>query len=110
MLTNEEQKFITYWSVQRTKANRPGWNTGFRLGVFITAAIFISIVTGWHKQATAALSSDYSTILVIVFAAVGIVVFVSVFAGRYQREQREQRYNELLAKQDAAEKNNSTAM
>jgi len=104
MLTPEEQKFVTYWSEQRTKKRTPGYNIGFRLGVFIVAGIFISIITGWHKQATMALRSDYSTILVIVIALLLIVVFVSVFAGRYQWEQREQRYNELVAKQGRIDK------
>jgi uncharacterized membrane protein len=108
MLTPEEEKFVAYWSVQRTKKRRPAYNTGFRLGVFIVAAIFISIVTGWHKRAIAALRSDASTILVIVIAAVLIVVFISLFAGRYQWEQREQRYKELAVKKNASDGNEAS--
>jgi hypothetical protein len=104
MLTQEEQQFLAYWSVQRTKKRKSGFNIGFPLGVFIVLGIFISVVTGWHKQAAMALRSDSSTILVIVLAAVAIVVFVSVFAARYQQEQQEQRYKELLAKKVSQEK------
>jgi predicted anti-sigma-YlaC factor YlaD len=102
MLTNDENKFLAHWAVQRTKKRRAGFNVGFPLGVLMVLGIFINIVTGWHKQAAAALRSDSSTILVIVLAAVAIVVFMSVFASRYQWEQKEQRYQELLAKQKAA--------
>lgn len=104
MLTKDEQQFVDYWRLQRTKKRHAGFNIGFPLGVCIVLGIFISIVTGWHKQALAVLSSDYSTILVIVLAGLAIVVFLSVFAGRYQWEQREQRYTELLAKQKQAER------
>lgn len=100
MLTAEEQKFVSYWSVQRTKKRRPGYTIGFRLGVLIVAATFVSVVTGWHKRAISALRSDSSAILVIVVALLLVVVFISVFAGRYQWEQREQRYAELVAKQN----------
>lgn len=104
MLTKEDQQFLAYWSVQRTKKRRSGFNIGLPLGVLMVLGIFVSIITGWHKQALAALRSDLSTILVIVLAAVAIVVFISLFAGRYQWEQREQRYKELLAKKSTAAK------
>jgi uncharacterized membrane protein YoaK (UPF0700 family) len=105
MLTKEEQQFLDYWAVQRTKKRRLAFNVGFPIGVLIVFGIFISIVTGWHKQAAITLRSDSSTILVIVLAAIAIVVFMSVFAARYQKEQHEQRYKELLAKKAASEKN-----
>lgn len=104
MLSSDDQRFVDYWRVQRTKKRKLGYNIGFRLGVFIVAGIFISLITGWHKSAMAALRSDSSTVLVIVVAALLIVGFISVFAGRYQWEQREQRYQELLAKQGAETK------
>jgi len=106
MLTNDEQKFLDHWAVQRTKKRRSGFNIGFPAGVLLVLAIFISIVTGWHKQATIALRSDTSTVLVIVIAAVGIVVFMCVFAARYQWEQKEQRYQELLARETQPLKSN----
>ena len=105
MLTKEEQQFLDYWSVQRTKKRKSAFTLGFPLAVLIVLGIFISIVTGWHKEATMELRSDSSTILVIVVAAIAIVVFITVFSIRYQWEQREQRYKELLAKKKKAEKN-----
>ncbi|HUQ96501.1 MAG TPA: hypothetical protein VM010_02470 [Chitinophagaceae bacterium] len=106
MLTKEEQEFLAHWRVQRTKKRRVAFNVGFPLGVLIVLGIFLSIVTGWHKQAMTALGSDFSTILVIVVAGVAIVVFMTLFASRYQWEQREQRYSELLKKDEAATETN----
>ena len=104
MLTKEEQQFLDYWSVQRTKKRRIGTGFGFPLAVLLVLGIFVSIITGWHREAMAVLRSDPSTILVIVGAAIGIVVFITVFSMRYQWEQREQRYKELLVKKAAEEK------
>ena len=103
MLTKDEELFLEQWAVRRTKKRRTGFNVGFPVGVLIVFAIFINIITGWHKQAASALRSDSTSILVIVIAAVGIVVFMSVFAARYQWEQKEQRYNELLVKKNHAD-------
>ena len=104
MLTKDEQQFLDDWSVQRTRKRKAGATLGFRLAVLVVLGIFISIITSWHKAAMMELRSDSSTILVIVIAAVAIVIFITVFAGRYQWEQREQRYKELVAKKRAADK------
>jgi ABC-type dipeptide/oligopeptide/nickel transport system permease component len=105
MLTEKEEQFIAYWRTQRDRKQRAGFAIGLPLGVLIVAALFINILTGWHKQGAAALSSDYSTILVIVIAAIAIVIFMTRFASSYLWEQREQRYNELLAKKGASQNN-----
>ncbi|MFN2437923.1 MAG: hypothetical protein ABR503_01905 [Chitinophagaceae bacterium] len=73
---------------------------GLPLGVMIIVALFVNIATGWHKQATATLKSNTSLILVILIAAVAIVVFMTIFSMRYKWEQHEQRYHELISKQD----------
>ena len=103
MLTKEEQQFLEYWRVQRTRKRRSGLPIGFPLAVLVVLGIFVSIATGWHKEAMMVLRSDTSTILVIVVASVAIVIFITVFSIRYQWEQREQRYKELLAKKARSE-------
>src|SRR5439155_15492121 len=105
MLTKEEQQFLDYWSVQRTRKRSSGLPIGFPLAVLVVLGIFVSIVTGWHKEATMVLRSDSSNILVIVLAALAIVVFITIFSIRYQWEQREQRYKELQAKKNRSENN-----
>ncbi len=101
MLTKDEQQFLEYWRVQRTKKRIAGARLGFRLAVLVVLGIFISIVTGWHKEAMMELRSDSSTILVIVIAAAAIVVFITLFSANYQWEQREQHYKELEVKKAA---------
>jgi len=103
MLTPEEQHFIAYWPVQRVKKKRSlkQFTIGLPLGVMVIAALFVNIVTGWHKQATVILKSNASLIIVVLIAAVAIVVFMTVFSMRYKWEQHEQHYKELLSKQAA---------
>lgn len=102
MLTSEEQDFIDYWSSQRIKKKRSvkQFTIGLPLGVIIIVALFLNIATGWHKQATATLKSNSSLIFVILIAAVGIVIFLSIFSMRYKWEQHEQRYLELKSRED----------
>lgn len=100
MLTDSEQRFLADWEVKRQQ-KQGGFNfgLGMRLGTFMVIAVLINLVTGWHKKATMAFNGSSSTLLVILIAGVAIVVFMSMFSQRYQREQNEQRYQELLAKQ-----------
>lgn len=106
MLTDSEQRFLTDWEVKR-QHKRGGLNfgLGMRLGIFMFIAVMINLVTGWHKKAAMAFNGSSSTLLVIIIAGVAIVVFMSMFSQRYQWEQKEQRYQELLAKLKASEKN-----
>jgi hypothetical protein len=104
MLTPDEQRFIEYWEVERLRKHRIfNLATGLRLGVFIVVAIFINIITGWHKRAAMVIGGNSSVIFVILVAAIGIVVFISAFSAQYQREQKEQQYKELLAKKERLE-------
>ena len=101
MLTPDEQRFIEYWEVERLrKRSILNLVTGLRLGVLIVLAIFINIITGWHKRAAMIIGGNSSVIFVILIAAIGIVLFISMFSAQYQREQKEQQYNELLAKKE----------
>jgi uncharacterized membrane protein YdbT with pleckstrin-like domain len=100
MLTQEEKKFVEYWSVQRDKKKRSlrQVTVGLPLGVMIAVALLANIVTGWHKRADMALQNSGSLILVILIAIIGIVVFMTIFSLRHQWDQQEQRYQELLLK------------
>lgn len=72
---------------------------GLPLGVMIVLALFVNIVTGWHKRAAMALQNNASLIIVILIAAIAIVVFMTVFARNHEWDQQETRYQELLQKQ-----------
>lgn len=99
MLTTEEENFINYWSKKRKRKNSVNYlAVSLPLAVLIAAALFINIITGWHKRAFVVLRSNASLIIFILIAVIGIIIFITVFAGRYQWEKNEQRYNELLLK------------
>jgi len=100
MLTKEEQAFINYWQTNRFKKKRTvrQFTVGLPLGVLIMLALFANMITGWHKRADMALQNNGSLILVILIAAIGIVVFMTVFSMYHQWDQQEQKYQELLQK------------
>lgn len=101
MLTTEEKDFIVYWTENRLKKKKMLWQftIGLPMGVLIIVALFANIITGWHKRAAMVLQSSGSMILTIVIAAIGIVIFITVFSVRHKWDQHEQRYKELLVKQ-----------
>ncbi len=101
MLTPEERAFIEFWAVRRTEKKRSirQFTIGLPLGVMIVLALFVNVVTGWHKRAAMALQNNASLIFVILIAAVAIVVFMMVFARNHEWDQQEIRYQELLRKQ-----------
>lgn len=99
---------MTDWEVQRLQ-KRGGFNfgLGLRLGVFMVLAVLINLATGWHKKAAMAFNGSSSTLLMIIIAGVAIVVFMSAFSQRYQWEQKEQRYQELKARENISSSNTS---
>lgn len=101
MLTPEEKAFIEFWAVRRTEKKKSlrQFTIGLPLGVMIVLALFLNVITGWHKRAAMALQNSASLIFVILIAAVAIVVFMTVFARKHEWDQQEIRYQELLNKQ-----------
>jgi protein-S-isoprenylcysteine O-methyltransferase Ste14 len=109
MLTEEESRFLEYWEANRLRRKRffRQLAIGLPLGAVMVVAIFLSFVSGWHKQASIEIRSqaqsqpDFaSIILVLVVAAIAIVVFTAVFSARHKWDMHEQRYRELLAKKE----------
>jgi hypothetical protein len=105
MLTEDEKRFIEYWSANRTKQQKfyKQLAIGLPVGVLFAAAIFINFASGWDKNATMifnAYPSAKSLILVLLLAVISIVVFVSVFSVKVKWERNEQRYRELLNRSD----------
>lgn len=100
MLTPEEQSFLDYWAQQRLRKKRTlkQFSIGLPLGVMIVLALFVNILVGWHKKAAMVLQGHGSIIITVVVAAVGIVVFMTVFSRNHQWDMYEQRYQELLQK------------
>jgi hypothetical protein len=102
MLTPEEKAFVDYWSVERLK--KPSitkkLSSGLPLAAVIVLGVFISLSTGWYKRATMILRTHGSLIIPVILAAIGIVIFMSVFSARHQYDQNEENYQFLLKKQE----------
>lgn len=100
MLTQEEQSFLDYWAQQRLqkKKSLKNFSIGLPLGVMIVLALFINLLVGWHKKAAMVLQGHGSIIITVVVAAIGIVVFMTIFSRNHQWDMYEQRYQELLQK------------
>ena len=101
MLNEEESRFIEYWSKNRLGQKKffKQLAIGLPVGVLFATAIFINFTSGWYKRATMifnAYPSVRSLILVLLFAVLLIVIFVSVFSVKVKWERNEQRYRELI--------------
>ena len=102
MLTTEEKNFIAYWEHNRLKQKRvlKQFLIGLPFGVLFATLIFVNFLSGWYKRADMIINSQGSLILVVLLAIILIVIFVSIFSVRHRWDMNEQRYRELLSKED----------
>ena len=102
MLTPEEKTFMEFWAVRRVQKKKSlrQFTIGLPLGVLILATLFVNILSGWHKGAAMVLQNNSSLIMVILIATVAIVIFMTIFSHKHEWDQHEQRYQELLQKQN----------
>ncbi|HEX2605858.1 MAG TPA: hypothetical protein VHK91_00700 [Flavisolibacter sp.] len=100
MLTQEEEKFVAYWSAQRLRKKQflRKFSIGLPLGVIIAVAVIINLVSGWYEKADMELHRDSSLIVVILIALIAIVVFITLFSAHHKWDRNEQFYQELLNK------------
>ena len=101
-LTPEEEKFINYWSDQRTRKKQfyRKLSIGLPLGVLIVVALLVNMLSGWYQKADMELHRDSSLILVVLIAGIAIIVFITLFSVRHKWDQNEMHYQELLHKKD----------
>lgn len=100
MLTPDEEKFVAYWAKNRDRKKKVMYQLalGLPLGVAIVVAIFVNFFSGWHFRAEMSFRGDSSGFIVLMIAALGIVIFVTVFSVRHKWDINETRYRELLAR------------
>lgn len=99
MLTPDEEKFLTHWGENRNKPQTifRQLRVGLSIGLVMCIGIVINFATGWYSRANMVANSQ-STPLVFVFAIIIISLFCSFFYKQFNREQNEQRYQELQIK------------
>ncbi len=106
MLTVDEKRFVIYWKENRDieKKTFKQWLVGLPLGLLFGIPIIINFFSGWYKRAHMDLNSQLSNHefnpLVLIIAFLLIVSFVAIFSKRHKWEMQEQKYLELLAKQE----------
>ncbi|HVY74041.1 MAG TPA: hypothetical protein VG890_04380 [Puia sp.] len=100
MLTEEEESFIRYWEANRDRQKKTfrQFLLGIPLALLFVIPILINLFSGWYKRADMELRTGGINPGVLLFAILGIVVFIAVFSRKFQWDQREQRYRELLEK------------
>ena len=109
MFSKEEQDFINYWEKNRGKQKKffKQLAIGLPFGVLFAVAMFLNFTSGWDKRVeslTKTYPSFKSLILVLIFAILAIVVFISVFSVKVKWEKYEQRYRELLSRSETESK------
>jgi pilus assembly protein TadC len=101
MQTADDKKFIAYWEYNRVRKKRLLWQlaAGLPLGAFLSLTILVNYFSGWYKRAAMEININTSSVLVVLIAIIGIIVFIAVFSARHKWEMNEQRYKELKAKE-----------
>lgn len=102
MLTEDEKRFLDYWENNREQKKKVyrQLSVGLPAGVLLVVAIFVNVLSGWYTRANMAYNGDKSVFLVLLVAGIGIAVFFTIYSARHRWDQNEQRYRELLQKQN----------
>lgn len=105
MLTQREEKFISWWQQNRDKQKKGMRQLliGLPMGLLLGGGILLSLGTGWYKRANMVANSQFNP-NVLTIAILAIAVFMAVFYKKYKWDQYEQQYRELMAKKQAREK------
>jgi hypothetical protein len=104
MLTKEEKDFIAYWKENRLKRKKVFRQLylGLPLAAVLIIATFVNFYSGWDRRVDMVKdkNEEKSLILVLFIASVLIVAFIVIFSARHKWDQHEQRYRELLAREN----------
>jgi uncharacterized membrane protein (DUF106 family) len=99
MLTKKEIAFIEYWEKAKNRQKKLIYQLAVGLPVGLLFGIFIimNFYSGWYKRAEMIANSRFNPMILYV-AVIIIAVFFAIFSKKFQYEQLDQKYRELLAK------------
>ncbi|MFN8289555.1 MAG: hypothetical protein U0U70_04825 [Chitinophagaceae bacterium] len=102
MLTEEEKSFMVYWEQNRNRKKNLIWQlaAGLPMALLVAGGTFLAYFSDWYKRAVMVINWSASGVLVVLIGLIGIVVFIVVFSARHKWDLNEQRYRELLIKQE----------
>jgi uncharacterized membrane protein YcjF (UPF0283 family) len=109
MLTPQEERFIEYWQQNRDREKKLFRQLliGLPAGLLLAIGIVASVVTRqWYQQADMIANSELNP-NVLIIAILAIVVFIAIFYKKFQWDQKEQLYKELLSKKRKEKKDNA---
>jgi hypothetical protein len=99
MLTNEEKGFMEYWAHHRLQKQKlvKQLSVGLPMALALVGGIAVSLFSGWYTRAQMVLFRESaSLIIVLLVAAVAMTIFMILFSARHRWELNEQRYQELM--------------
>lgn len=102
MLTPQEEQFIKYWQENRDREKKLFRQLliGLPSGMLLAIGIIASLVTRqWYQQADMVANTELNPNVLMV-AILAIVVFIAIFYKKFQWDQKEQLYKELLSKKE----------
>ena len=99
MLTPKEEAFLEWWKANRERQKKLLYQllVGLPFGLILGVLIIANFFSGWYKRAEMIANSSFNP-MVLYLAAVLIAVFFAVFSKKFQWDQQEQRYKELMFK------------
>ena len=110
MLTPREEMFLKYWEANRGRQKKLVYQllVGLPFGLFIGVLVIANFFSGWYKRAEMIANSQFNP-MVLYLAAALIAIFFAVFSKKFQWDQQEQRYRELMAKKQKLTNNPNAA-
>lgn len=104
MLSEKEKAFLEYWPKARGRQKKLLYQLGVGLpvGLIFGVLIIANFYSGWYQRADMIANSRFNP-MVLYVAIVIIAVFFAIFSKKFQYDQQEQRYAELIAKKRKSE-------
>lgn len=93
---------MQYWQGARTRQKKLMYQllVGLPVGLLLSTIIAFNFYSGWDERAMAVANGPRFNPFVLIAALLIISVFIAVFSKKFQWDQREQKYKELLAKKE----------
>jgi H+/gluconate symporter-like permease len=107
MLSKEEEAFVNYWKQNRDKQKKTfrQFLLGIPLALLFVIPIVLNFFSGWYKRAAMISNGSDFNPGILLLALILIVVFIAIFSRKFKWEQYEQRYKELMAREEKQKEN-----
>jgi uncharacterized protein YacL len=101
MLSEKEEQFLVWWKANRDRQKKWMYQlmVGLPVGLLLGVLIIANFSSGWYQRADMVANSRFNPVILYLAAAL-IAVFFAVFSKKFQWDQREQLYKELISKKE----------